>query len=59
MEGGVDGAAETTSVLVPPVPHALEAATVSVQVVKDAGQSTEIALRFEGPTIVPQDALHE
>ena len=58
MAGGVAGTEETTSVLVPPVPHAFTAATESVQVVNAAGQSTEIALRLFGPTMVPQDALH-
>jgi len=58
MAGGVDGTEETTSVLAPPVPHAFTADTESVQVVNAAGQSTDIALRLFGPTIVPQDVLH-
>ena len=58
MAGGVAGTAETASVLAPPVPHAFTADTETVQVVNAAGQSTEIALRLFGPTMVPQEVLH-
>ena len=58
MAGGVEGTDETTSVLVPPVPHEFTAATVTEQVEKDAGQSTEIALRLFGPTMLPHVVFH-
>ena len=58
MAGGVAGTDETTRVLAPPVPHAFTAATVSVQVEKAAGQSTEIALRLLGPTMLPHEVVH-
>ena len=58
MAGGVAGTEETTRVLAPPVPHAFIADTESVQVENAAGQSTEMALRLFGPTMVPHDVLH-
>ena len=57
MIAGIPGAAKTFNVRGTLVPQELLALTESTQVVKLPGQSTEIALRFAGPTIVPHDVL--
>ena len=59
IDGGIEGAAVTVSVLAPPVPHAFTAATETTHEVNDAGQSMEIALKVFGPLMLPHVVLHE
>jgi len=57
IAGGIAGAPYTASIREPLVPHALLAVTASVHKTKDDGQFTEMALRFDGPEIVPHTAV--